>query len=44
MARRVEAYNYRLIHGLFHITLVISPIPWYWPQGFSPSDDISRGL
>jgi hypothetical protein len=32
--------NYRLIHGLFHIDLVISTRPWYRP----PRDDISRGL
>ena len=23
----------RLIHGLFHISLVISTRPWYWPRG-----------
>ena len=26
-------YNYRLIHGLFHILLVISTRPWYQPLG-----------
>jgi hypothetical protein len=26
-------YNYRLIHGLFHIALVISTRHWYWPRG-----------
>jgi hypothetical protein len=25
--------NYRLIHGLFHIALVISTRPWYRPRG-----------
>ena len=30
-------YNYRLIHGPFHIALDIGP------EGFSPKDDISRG-
>jgi hypothetical protein len=26
-------YIYRLIHGLFHIALVISTRPWYRPRG-----------
>ena len=27
------SYNYRLIHGLFHIALAINTRPWYRPRG-----------
>ena len=30
---RIFINNYRLIHGLFHIALVISMRPWYRPRG-----------
>jgi hypothetical protein len=30
---RSLSYIYRLIHGLFHIALVISTRPWYRPRG-----------
>ena len=33
IARLSESINYRLIDGLFHIALVISPRPWYRPKG-----------
>ena len=34
-----QKYNYRLIHGHFHIGLVIIPRPPYWPETQSRDDN-----
>jgi hypothetical protein len=36
--------NYRLMHALFHIKIVIIPRDLYRPESFSPRVDIGRGM
>ena len=41
---KLTAINYRLMHALFHIKTPIIPRDRYRPGGFSPRDDIGRGM
>jgi hypothetical protein len=36
--------NYRLMHALFHIRIIIISRDRYWPEGFSPRVNIGRGV
>jgi len=36
--------NYRLMHALFHIRIIITPRDRYRPEGFSPRVNIGRGV
>jgi hypothetical protein len=41
---KLTAINYRLMHALFHIKTPIIPRDRYRPEGFSPRDNIGRGM